>query len=489
MKTITQRLIHGLSIISLTATVTALCAVTASAEGMCTETALTSTDEKVTVNETEDCIYVSPHPTRTDSFISSEMLTTSCLSSRKYNLTYVDENMEEAETDNVLDGYVKAEYKREGGETYYIPIKVYESEEAEYSFIDDMYVPLSGGSTASAKTALGGRASDVSADVLTPPESGLTEWDSMQHNFSSITLDDAAMDNSKTFTVEFNAYAEGDTILRVNCDYSGDTNVFMRWLADGTVEANVDGTLTALTTAEREEWHRIAVNYDSVRKRYSLFIDGELVTDTSPYWTGGARMSYGIDTGSSTGFGAFSDLKYYYGYYYPSLYYTPAGIESTNENIIIEDTSIYVNEDGIKSIDEIKKTVSTDAAYISIIGSTVSEGTKIVTETLDNIVGYYRIKSPLSCDGVNFTVSDGTVTAEATVNNKLSSDASAVMIMVQKDENGVITNVSASEKMEISSDGTAFIIENIPETGSIREVFFITGWESRLGLFNKIYSE
>lgn len=485
MKNITLRSVSGLLVISLAAICGIIMPKSVKAEGICTEIGLTSLDERVIIDEDEDCIYVMPHPTNQDYFVSSDMLSGSYLSSRRYSLSYTDDNMEEAECENVLGGYIRAEYMRDSEVVYYIPVKAYKSSEYTAAFGEGMYTPLTGGSTSGAKRGLGGRDSDKTAASLTPPAAGLTEWDSMQHSFTSIEIDGEAMDNSRTFSLEFNAYAEGDTILRLNCDYSGESNVFARWLGDGTVEVNNDGVMTAVGTLSRGAWHRIAVSYDSIRHRYSLFADGKPIDGNSPVWTGGARICYGIDAGSSTGFAAFSDLKYYYGYYYPELYYTPAQLTSESESVSVdnEEMAIYADTSAIGSIKALMSVLSSDGAYMGSEYDEIFAGATIVTETEDGIIANYSIKSPVFCESIEFSGTGAT----AVLKNKLQNEAPAVMIMIERDENNIITSVRTSARQMITADGTVFTIDNSPGTGSIKEAFFITGWEDRLGLFSEIY--
>ncbi len=485
MKNTIFRSASGLLLISITLIAGVLAPVRAEGESVCAEIGLTSLDERVVIDEAEDCIYVMPHPTRSEQFISSELLAGSYLSSRRYSLSYADADMNEAESENVLGGYIRAEYKREGGAVYYIPVKAYKSGEYTAVYGEDMYTSLDGGSASGTVNGLGGRAADKTAVTLTPPETGLTRWDSMQHSFTSIDLDGAALDNSRTFSFEFNAYADGNTILRLNCDYSGESNVFMRWLEDGTVEVNNDGAMTAAGELRRGAWHRLAISYDSVRHRYMLFADGRLLCDNSPFWTGGARICYGIDSGSSTGRAAFSDLKYYYGYYYPTLYYRLAQLGSESEDTVVDEekNAIYTAKNG--GIERLISVLSADGAYIGSGEGEIREGTMIVTETEDNIIGSYVISSPVFCESIEFTDAG----AEAVLKNKLANEISAVMIMTERNEAGIITSVSASDQQVITTDGAVFRIEKAREDSVKREVFFITGWDTRTALLDAVFGE
>ncbi len=483
MKNITNRLMSGALAINIFALLMSG-GVNAFAEGFCSEISLQSLEERVTVDEDADCVYVAAHPSRNEYYISSDELTQNYLSSRKYNLSYVDENMEDGFSENVIGGYVRAEYKKDSEQVYYIPVKPYKGEEMNAVFGENMYTPLSGGSVKSQSAGVGGRLEDSASLILTPPSAGLTEWDSMQHSFSSVPID-----NSKTFTAEFSVYAEGDTVLRINCDYSGDDCVFARWKADGTLEADVDGTMTELATLEREKWHRIAVCYDSARCRYALYADGRLITDNSTQRTGGVRMSYGIDVGSS-GFAAFSNLKYYYGFYYPQVYFYDRGLESLNENVFVDNENqvIYTDFSAVKSFDELKESIGTDAQIIENKGALTS-GSTLMTEDADGIVKYYTINGGIVCEDVDFTNENGTVSVRALLRNNLEKPVNAVMVMLRLNENNAVESVSATEETEITSDGVTLAIENISAVGVRSEVFFLSGWESRLGLLKTIYTD
>lgn len=201
-------------------------------------------------------------------------------------------------------------------------------------------------------------------------------------------------------------------------------------------------------------------------------------------------MSYGIDAGSSSGFAAFSNLKYYYGYYYPQVYFNADGLETLSENVLIDNENqvIYTDFLTVKNFDEFKSCLMTNAEIIENEGAFAS-GSVLMTENADGIVKYYMLSGGIVCESVDFTKENGTLGVKALLRNNLDKPVNAVMIMLRFDENNVIESVNATEETEITSDGVTLEIEDVPSDGVRTEVFFLSGWESRLGLLSTIYTD
>ena len=73
--------------------------------------------------------------------------------------------------------------------------------------------------------------------------------------------------------------------------------------------------------------------------------------------------------------------------------------------------------------------------------------------------------------------------------NKSGESRTAVMILVHKNPDGVITDFYASAKKEISENGESFEISAADAAGKSAEVFFIDGWGSCIPVKNYIYKK
>ncbi len=302
------------------------------AEGLSDTVSLISGDDSIVVYSDE--IAIKQHPDNSDYYISSQTLISN-LTSRKYSLSYVDENKESTEPKKVEGGYVKAENIRNSDIVYYIPVIYYKGEEINVSSDASVYFSNGGGSKKSIKFGAGGRDEKTAVTVITPPSSGTTVYDRMEYSASSF-IGDA----SKTYTTEFYFYAEGDSVLRVNHTYTPEANRLILWGNDNRVYVNENGQLKDCASLEYAKWHKAAVTYDSAAKKLYVYIDGAKMGGGLPMTGGLTSLKIGIDANSSDGFIAFSNMKYYYGYYYPEKYY------NTKLDDVSDLVSFAYNDDG-----------------------------------------------------------------------------------------------------------------------------------------------
>ncbi len=296
------------------------------AEDVCTQIGLESYDSRITVNS--GSLSIEQPPYDTDNSISSEVLL-GALSARRYELSYVDDELSGSESERVIGGYIRAAHLRDADNVQYIPIELYRGTEAAVTVGENTYFSSSGGSKKVMRKGVLGRDGEIAIACVIPPSGGNTAYDRIEQTLPL---------NGRTFTVEFSIYAEGDAALRLNHTTSGDACSLLTWHGDGGLYANDGGTLVSCGVLERSSWHKAAVTYDAQKNNLLIYIDGVLLTSGSDRQTGLSRLNLGIDTGSTSGFAAFADMKYYYGYYYPELYYK-AGFDAHDTVMLKRDDS------------------------------------------------------------------------------------------------------------------------------------------------------
>lgn len=273
---------------------------------------ITSSNPKISVDTLNNRIEVEQLPYSLSGYSLKTSDLISALSSDTHSLSYVDNELSPSSKDYFVDGYIKAVNKSDSEDITYISVVPYKKDEKTVS-LSDYYFNNQGGSTVSSKTGIGGRTEP--SYVITPPAGGSTKFEGV-----SVAPGYDGAGNSVSWTAECDIYAEGNTILFAHGRYMGDdARTVFKWKTDGTVQINRNGTLTDVTTAKRGEWHKLALSYSSTRKRVIVLLDGVIIsTNDAPYWTDISSFVFGTDPGSADGLSAFSDVRIYRGYCYPS---------------------------------------------------------------------------------------------------------------------------------------------------------------------------
>lgn len=450
------------------------------AEEICRDIGIISSDEKIIVNTDEDCIEVEQLPYNHSGYSMNTDVIKTKLSAEGYGISYADTDKNEISLEYFTDGYVKAVSNDDPENIKYIPIKMRKSNETEID-LSKFYFNPQGGSSTSSKSGIGGKAADDSSYVVTPPDGGSTKVEGVG---ADPRFDGAG--NATSWTCEMNIYADGNTTLFANGRYMGDAsrNVF-KWYPNGDVEINDGGTLRKAATAERAQWHKLALSYSSVRKRVIVFLDGKLIsTSNSPFWTDISSFVYGTCEGSADGICAFDDGKAYIGYYYED-YYNRNEISPKSESTVVEDTVIWTDFNTNKNLDELKSTLN-NADDMSIYGE-YGENAKLISVSGTDYT-YYTVKNGLFAD-VTFLKNSSALGVEATVTDKLNMGKSGVMILSLINSDGSVNKIAATDLAAVTSGGTVFTIDPIETDTTSAEVIFITNWTDRIPLINKVFGE
>lgn len=294
-------------------------------DGICDTLGVESYSSDIVINSSN--ISVATHPFNADYYISSDTLLEN-LSVRRYTLSYVNDNGEETQTDNVTDGYVRAVHQKDSTNMKYIPIVMYKDGEKSVLLGDGMYFSSGGGCSLTYKKGTYGRGMGTTMTVITPPETGNTAYDRVEYSTPLSTV-------TKTHTAEFYMYADGDSEPRLNYKYGDDNYKIFTWRNSGVFEVNENGTISETTTLEREKWHKMAITFDVLTNKILVYADGKLQSSAITPLVTPNHFRFGIDTDCTSGSAVYSDLKYYYGYYYPEYYTEKFDI---SDSVIIEQT-------------------------------------------------------------------------------------------------------------------------------------------------------
>lgn len=450
------------------------------ADEICSDIGITSADEKIIVNTAEDCIEIEQLPYNHSGYSMNTDVISGKLSADGYELSYADTDKNETSLEYFTDGYVKAVRTEEPEDVKYIPIKMRKSSETDID-LTKFYFNPKGGSKQSSRTGIAGKPEDDSAYIIIPPDGGSTDVEGV-----SVDSKFDGAGNTISWTCEMNIYADGNTTLFVNGRYLSDAsrNVF-KWYPNGDVEINDGGTMRKAATAERAQWHKLALSYSSVRHRVLVFLDGKLISvTTAPFWTDISTFVYGSCAGSSDGICAFDDGKAYIGYYYEN-YYNRKELASKNVSTVVEENVIWTDLSVNKNFDALIGTLD-NADDIGICGE-YGENAKLVAVKGTDYT-YYTVKNGLFAD-VEIVRTSTDLSVRATVIDKLNSQKSGVMILSLINGDGSVNKIVATDTLDITESGTVFNIEPFETEITEAEVIFISDWTDRNPLVNKVFKE
>ena len=352
---------------------------------------------------------------------------------------------------------------------------------------------------------LGGKADDDTAMAFVLDGAGCATSIRWQYPLTHINASDVATSGgSKGIYFAFNIYADGDVTARI-C-YAGSYDI-IKWNPDGT--AKVTG-LAEPITLERGKWHKVVLSMnDQNGGRFGGFIDGvKIPANVDSTWnsiTGKGPLGFGFEAGSKNGIVAFDDA--YSAYWSGSESYThicsqDLPVYSGAENLTFdsEKNTITYNDEAfsdVASLEEAIQSAFSNAVYAGLFNADLSEHVEIVSDAKVLAVKlntgayhYFNVKkeefTPISVEFVGDTTNVGAVSL---FSNTTSSDKTLVMILVFKDENGVIQKLLTSEEISIASgeENVEVLIEPVEAEGLNAEVFFIESWATRLRLLDEIY--
>ncbi|MBE7050101.1 MAG: LamG domain-containing protein [Ruminococcaceae bacterium] len=159
---------------------------------------------------------------------------------------------------------------------------------------------------------LGGKSQDDKSFVFTAtdiPEGAAKK---------SVGVKYAGLDYNKDYVFEMNILVDGADAT-VNYMYEDNGYELIKYLSDGTFMYRENDTYVDAGKYETGKWHRLVIWYDgtdgtSQRRRHSIYLDGERLTENGKYMTNTAAVIMpGIDAyTSSEGTVAFDDFKAYY---------------------------------------------------------------------------------------------------------------------------------------------------------------------------------
>lgn len=324
---------------------------------------ITSSHPRVAVRE--KAIAAISTPWHGSWIVSSDILINALTSSEGYTLSYVDKNKEDASSAYVTDGYVKA---KKANVTAYIPI-VLKVDEVEFDIHNDNNGGYYSGDNTEKEDmgGLGGKAVDDVAYSLRVCSQTFSEWGCQE-----IKLADkigSVYHTDVPFTVVFNAYADGDAVMRISCGYRTSTaSEMFLWEADGTLKwrntaGDNDEPAGIVSNVTRGRWHRFAIVWDprsgsidnmtTGSGRYELYVDGQrLGSSTFKTSTDSSlgTMLVGVDMDSTSGRVAFDDFVAWTGEYDGDLMgdvLTISEMEGATVNVdtktVIADPDVYSN--------------------------------------------------------------------------------------------------------------------------------------------------
>ncbi|MBO5369706.1 MAG: hypothetical protein J6B23_03395 [Clostridia bacterium] len=286
----------------------------------------------------------------------------------------------------------------------------------------------------------------------------------------------------------------------------GTGNKYFELKGDGTVSVG-NGSVSPVGEVKSNEWHRLVMSFVKTNGfALTMYLDGTELTTVNVGNLAGARQTlafcadYGCLKGSNIAF----DNTYLYSKSYeydphsaflkPEITVDENVVKLQNGTIRWEDTKVSTVEELLGAIGIGNHTVriykDSSMKEEAIPADNLSGSEYIVVESADGILSYYpTLKEKVELISVEFTGDEASVGAKGVLSNTTSTPCNAVMIIVFKNENGIMKKVVPSE--EVSVSGTDYVIEIAPVSadGLTAEVLFIDGWSTKLRLFDKIYSK
>lgn len=355
-------------------------------------------------------------------------------------------------------------------------------------------------------SGLGGKSSDDTSMAFVLDETGKDSEVKWSYALSGIDADKVATSGgSKGVYFSFNLYASGDVGARIS--YSSAGYKILEWNSDGTAIATGASEPLAM---ERGRWHKIVLSMnDSNGGRFALFVDGvRIATSADATWNSistKSPLSIGILPNSKNGIVAFDDI--YYSYWqspntYNNIKDQDLPLFANTENITFDsetNTFVYAEEvfADVEGLGAELQSAFSNAEEIGIFNKDLSApatdlaDAKIVAVKLNsNAYCYFNIKMQEFIPEHVEIIGDETCSGVASIfSNPTSKDKSVVIILVLKDENGVIQKLAASPEtvVEAGAEDVEIVIEPIESEGLKAEAFFIESWTTRLRLFDEIY--
>lgn len=313
----------------------------------------------------------------------------------------------------------------------------------------------------------------------------------------------------QTYTWEFDALVTAGAVANVG--FSTYTNFSM---TDSLIKGQMQGvTLENPQVANKpNQWHRVALSYDASLRQMQSYVDGNQVGIVTGFDFENLKYAaFSMDIGLSEvgSMVVYDNAILHNEPYDPSKHLGLApqisltadanGIEITGDSLIYDEkivsdvaTVVSLIDAGDSNVSVFKDSTFTELAEGTLLGSEC-----IAVEGANGMYSYYSVKKAslaIYNNEVQFVKDGSKIGAVAKFINTSSEDGLVVMIMVFKDENGVIQKLAASSEVAIPSgttnpDDAVVEIAPVPSDGFTPEVFFIKGWSGRQRLFDDIYSE
>ena len=309
----------------------------------------------------------------------------------------------------------------------------------------------------------------------------------------------------QTYTWEFDILVTEGAVANVGfSSYS----VFV--MNDSLITGSGDGY--PQVSNKPNQWHRVALSYDASLRQMQSYVDGNQVgivksIDFEKLIYAAFSMDIGLsEVGSIV---VYDNAILHNEPYDPSKHICLApqisltadasGIELTGDSLIYDDKIVSDVATVVSSIDAGDSNVSVfkDSTCTELAEGTLLGSECIAVEGANGMYSYYSVKKAslaIYNNEVQFVKDGSKIGAVAKFINTSSQDGSVVMIMVFKDENGVIQKLAASSEIAIplgttNPDDAVVEIAPVPSAGLTPEVFFIKSWSGRQRLFDDIYSE
>lgn len=259
------------------------------------------------------------------------------------------------------------------------------------------------------------------------------------------------------------------------------------------------------------QWRKVAISYDADKRQMQSYVDGHQVGVVAAFDFENLKyIAFSMDVGlSEVGSMIIYDNAIMYNEPYNPLKHLNAdpqiSLKDDSDGLNIMGSDIVYDENLIFDVSSIVSSIDAGDNRVAIYkDSTCAEpasgkllGTEcIVVEGSNGMYSYYCLKkASLSVydNNVEFVYDSSKVGARAKFINTSSNDKTIVMIMVLKDENGIIQKLAASSELTIpagSENPEDGIVEITPivSNGYTAEVFFIESWSGRQRLFDDIYT-
>ena len=309
---------------------------------------------------------------------------------------------------------------------------------------------------------------------------------------------------TKTYTFEMSVYYDGDAYPAINAmwDDTLGASLLVNVDSDGYCWYNKLGTTTkSEVKLEAGKWNKIAISYEQPRVRFSIWVNGQLLTDsTYGYGANQAdKLWFGVDSASSKGRVAYDDFKGYYGAYDPATVIIPSlSVNSEflklENGIITYEPSVFATKADLDEALELTDTESTvlytNDSYETTLADAIGDGYVYVLTSPSGFMSYYTLKRPeLKVDSVEFADGeDNSLTAKAVLTYEGIIPTDAVMVLLIRDENGRAERLLTSEKQTLSNIGVTFEVTAPESKSKTAEVFFINDWAHRVSFTDTAYS-